>query len=291
MSPQNANEPIIRFREYQLPVFEDRTSGKYVSIDPKAGTARELTDSEQKLIQANEKLAAERSQSAATEKQLRAATQEQSRRGALNNFLAGVSNPGFGGSSGFDGRFDGIARSAGQAVKYQALYAVMGSLQQAVAAASKEFLDMDDSVTELQVAMGTTGDVASDFAKNLQDVAAIGGFNVGESMDVAAKGVRAFKGTLEEANGGIALTREQMQGLGGDFSKAASQLAVLATTTLTDSAGNLAAVAQGYELKPNAGGFQQVTDAVAGAKLAGGGDETQIFQGLANSAVTFRNCA
>ncbi len=268
----------------------------------RAATSRELEGAEREAVLGTKKVTAALADAAATEKQFAASQRElnelikaQSKQGIFNNFLTGISNSGFGGGPAFSGNFDGLARSAGQAVKYQALYAVMGDLTRVAGEAAKEFLDMNDSITELQVAMGSGAQITAGFTNQLQDFAALGGYNVGEAMDVAAKGIRAFRGELTTMNVDLTAAgantqslEERQKSFGAAYAKEASRLAVLATTTLTDSAGNLAAISKGYQLPANSAGLRQVTDAVAGAKLAGGGDETQIYQGLANSAVIFQ---
>lgn len=207
--------------------------------------------------------------------------------GIGGNFTAGLLSGGFGGGE-RGGGFEGLARSAGTTVKYAALYSSLGLLTGALSGAVQEFLNADDSITELNVAFERLGEqtngaekVTNSFKSSLQDLAATGGFNVGEAMDVAASGVRAFKDE-------VGSTDDDVRKLGDDFAEQSLRLAVLAKTTLSDAAGNLKAVTAGFDLAPNDTGFAQVTDAVAGAKLLGGGDETQIFQGLANSAVILK---
>jgi hypothetical protein len=280
-------------------VVEINRQGQATQLDPEVDRSRfaaaQLTAATREETAQRRLNARTEAENAAAERELTAAMKEQAKRGLLNNFLTGISNSGFGGGPAFNGQFDGLARSAGQAVKYNLLYTVMGDLQRVAGEAAKEFLDMNDSLTELEVAMGSGANITADFTDKLQNFAAIGGFNVGEAMDVAAKGIRSFRGELEAADAALAQTGDKTQSLadrqrafGDDYAKEASRLAVLATTTLTDSAGNLAAISKGFKLPTSGAGLRQVTDAVAGAKLAGGGDETQIYQGLANSAVVFK---
>lgn len=201
--------------------------------------------------------------------------------GVPANFLAGFTSTGFGGEGSTNGSFDGLAKSAGISAKYALIGQALFTLQNAAAQAVKELLDANDSITELEVAMGDGAQVTGGFTSKLQDFAAVGGFNVGEAMDQAASGIRAFK---DEVVG----TSETVDQLGVDFSKQAARIAVISKTDLGDAAGNLKAITSGFDLSKNDVGFSRVADAIAGAKLTGGGDEKQIGQGLANSALIFK---
>lgn len=204
--------------------------------------------------------------------------------GPAGSFKAGLLSGGFfgdGPTSNTSGVFDGLSRAAGTATKYTLLYQTLGLLQGALTDVVKQFLDANDSVTELEVAMNGASTVTGDFVNQLGDVAAVGGFNVGEAMDVAASGIRAFKDSTDGSE-------ESINRLGSSFATQASRIAVLSKTTLTDAAGNLKAITDGFGLQANNAGFSQVADAIAGAKLAGGGNEKDIGQGLANSALIFK---
>lgn len=276
------------------PMFYERTpqGGAREAVGVKAGelasTYRgqqfdaEVAAETRRLAEERKQAAATTRESAAAEKQLARSTAEFQRRGVLNNFLLGINNPSFGSSGGgYNNSFEGLARSAGQAVKYSTLYQGLFALQQVAGQAMSQFLDFNDSITELDVAMRGASDISSGFLNNLQDFAALGGFNVGEAMDVAASGIRAFRD--EAAASGVDVTT-----MGEDFAQQASRIAVLSKTTLQDAAGNLKAIAAGFELPKSQTGFTQITDAIAGAKLIGGGDEKQIGQGLANAALIMK---
>jgi hypothetical protein len=228
-----------------------------------------------------------REQIAATNAASRAQRQferAQGRTGVANNFISGITAGGFGGNG--ETGLDGLARAAGQTAKYSTLYQALSLLRTGLSSVVTEFLDADDSIAEYEIAAGHAGAVTTSFQNTLQGISEVSGFNVGEALDVAAKAARAFGDELSTSadKGDEALNR-----LAIGFTTQASRLATLAKTTLTDSAGNLTAITSGFQLPKNNAGFAQVTDAIAGSKLAGGGDETQIFQGLANAAITFKN--
>lgn len=218
--------------------------------------------------------AEERSQ-AALESKIETANSQ----GPAASFGRGFFSGGFGGG-GEANSLDSLARSAGTAAKYLIIAKAFGVVQQAAGNVVKQLLDANDSITQLQVAMGTTDEPARSFQNDLQDIAAIGGFNVGEAMDVASKGVRAFGDTLKDAN----ITSDQ---LGTGFARQAARIATLSNTDLTDAAGNLSAAASGFGVNANEAGFRRITDAIAGGKLAGGGQEKDLSQFLASSAETF----
>lgn len=194
-------------------------------------------------------------------------------------FVRGFTAGGFGGSG--EGGLEGLARSAGTATKYTAIYQALGLMTTAASQAVQQLLDMDDSITELQVAMGDASTVSGDFTNSLQDVAAEGGFNVGEAMDVAASGIRAFKDATDGS-------QQSVDALGEGFARQAQRIAVLSKTDLTDAGGNLKAAISGFDLTPNEASFRRITDAIAGGKLAGGGDEKDLSQFLASAAVSFK---
>lgn len=208
----------------------------------------------------------------------------QGRPGIGGAIAQGLASSGFGGGGGGEhGIIEGLARSGATTAKYAAmgaaLFGVIGALQQA----GQEFLNFDDSVTELEIAFQSTDKsvVASQgFLNELADSASEAGANVGEAMDVAASAIRAFGDASGETT---QRSTEEIKDLAITFAREASRIAILTKTSLTDASGNLKATALGFDVPiENA---SRITDALANAKLVGGGDEKQIGQGVANISV------
>ncbi len=68
--------------------------------------------------------------------------------------------------------------------------------------------------------MDEAGPPAQEFLSGLQDIAAVGGFNAGEAMDIAASGIRAFKDEVEDSG-------SSLDDFGLSFATQARNLAVL----------------------------------------------------------------
>lgn len=194
-------------------------------------------------------------------------------------FSSGVFSGGFGDSG--DTPAFGIGRSLGQTVKYSLAYKVFNDLLMVLNQVSQEFLNVDDSYVELQYAMASGSDVTTSFVNSLQDIAAPGGFNVGDAMDQAAASIRAYRDEILAADGDTQKLLEN--DIGTNFTKAAAQVAVIAKTTLADAAQNNRATALGFGLEPTTGAGR-IADAISNAKLSGGGIEKDISQGGASIA-------
>jgi hypothetical protein len=196
--------------------------------------------------------------------------------GVLGSLAKGFSQGGFSGGGDHQGLIEGFAQSAGTTLKYSILGSTFYGLTKAIHQAGVELLDFNDSITELQVAGAS---VDPKFIDALSESAARAGTNVGEAMDVAAEGVRAFKSEIDAG-------KTSAEALGTNFAKQASIIAILTKTTLTDAAGNLKAIALAFNIPEQS--FSRVTDLLAGAKQIGGGAEKETSQGLANIAVAFK---
>lgn len=193
-------------------------------------------------------------------------------------FSSGVFSGGFGDSG--DTPAFGLGRSLGQTVKYSLLYKVFNDLLTVMQQVGQEFLNVDDSFVELQYAMVDGAGATTDFVNSLQDIAAPGGFNVGDAMDQAAAAIRAYRDEIIAAGGD---TKTFEDDIGRNFTKGAAQIAVIAKTSLADALQNTRATALGFDLEPNTAAGR-VADAVANAKRSGGGLEKDISQGGANIA-------
>jgi hypothetical protein len=195
------------------------------------------------------------------------------------SFLRGLTNGGiFGGGGHEGGVLQGLAQAAGTTTKYAVLGNALYGIQGAAKAAVGELLDFQDSVTELNVVLEGSGNDRA-FINELSESAARAGANVGQAMDVAASGMRAFG---DQTDG----SKQSMEALGVSFATQASRIATLTKTDIGDAAGNLKAAALGFDVPPEA--FSRITDVLVGAKKIGGGDEKQVGQALANIATGFK---
>jgi hypothetical protein len=214
----------------------------------------------------------------------RASTQMSAGGGGITGaFTHGLLSGGFGG--GPQGAL-GLAQSAGTTVKYTALYQVMGLLQGALTSAAQEVLNFEDSQTELAVTLGVSSDAIQGQINDLEKYSVIAGANVGDIMDVAARGARAFGDTAGIAQAAAkgpeayAEALKKAQGAGDDYAREASRMAVIANTDLKDAAGNMSAIGQSFDIP--AAGLARINDAVSLAKSLGGGDAKETAQGLAS---------
>jgi hypothetical protein len=198
--------------------------------------------------------------------------------GIFQSFVSGFTSSHYGGTdnNGFDPA--GLAKSAGITAKYALLGSVLYGVAGAAGSAGKELADFKDSVTNVNVALGDGGKASQSFFNELSGSAVNAGANLGQSLDIAASAMEAFK---DQTNG----SDQALKDLGVTFANEASKIAVISNTTITDAAGNLKAATLGFDIP--AGEFSRITDVIAGAKHLGG-DPTQIGQGLANLAVSFK---
>lgn len=140
-----------------------------------------------------------------------------------------------------------------------------------------EYADFIDSQTDVNIALGKGSKAGNEYVQSLEGISRLAGSNVGEALDSAARGIRAF------GDAGDTTKRGQNKQVGEDVARAAGQLSVIARKDLKDAAGDIIAIGEAFGL--TASNLQQVNDAIAGAKQLGG-DPNQISQGLANIGVT-----
>jgi hypothetical protein len=155
---------------------------------------------------------------------------------------------------------------------YGSIFAVTGALRDML----KEFLDYQDSLTDLDVATNHSGVVTQGFVNDLSDLARVSGANVGQSLDTAARGIRAFG---SQATGTKDQIKQEMREIGEATNAAATKLSLISDKALPDATGDLVAAGTAFGLRPDQ--LNQVVDAVANAKRNVGGDAGQISQGLA----------
>lgn len=197
------------------------------------------------------------------------------RRGFLANARSGFLSGGFGDDE--NPGLDGFARSFGQTAKFSLLYDSLNMVQQAFTDTIAEAVDYRESLTDLNLALGEGEQASQAYVAGLTDVARIAGANVGEALDSAARGIRAFA----ESDA----PRAEKDAIGLNFADAASQAAIITDKTLADARGDIIAIATSFDL--TAGELQRVNDTLAGSK-AFGGDPKQIAQGLANGGIALK---
>jgi TP901 family phage tail tape measure protein len=165
-----------------------------------------------------------------------------------------------------------IASAAAFSVAYGSIFALQGIMAQLL----QEFLDYQDSLTDLEVATRSTDVVTGNFVNSLSEVSRLAGGNVGQSLDTAARGIRAFSEVGD--------TAEKIRDIGSATNYAATQLALIAGKSLPDATGDTVAIGTAFQLQADQLG--QVVDAVANAKRNVGGDAAQISQGLSLIALS-----
>lgn len=202
--------------------------------------------------------------------------------------LGGLTSRGFDtGNKGFRPDFNGIAGTTGTLIKYAALGSAIAAVTGATGQGTREFLDYTDSLTDVANAL-TVADgnftkmrnslVSSDFENRLQDFSRDAGSNVGEQLDAAGRGVRAFG----QISGPDRDSQSRLLQIGEQTAEVATQLKVITGTNIKDQTGNVIAIGQAFDL--TADSLFRISDAIANAKNVGGGDFAEVSQGLANFA-------
>lgn len=194
-------------------------------------------------------------------KRLLAAERGQS--GLLGGFVGRFQRGGQSLATGLGGQ---IASAAAFSFAYGSLFALQGAMRDT----AKEFLDYQDSFTDLQVATRNADIVNPEWINDLSELSRLSGANVGAAIDATARGVRAFS-TSDSSP-------EDTRAAGSETARAAARLALIANKPLTDATGDIVASGSAFGLRPDQ--LEQVVDAVSNAKRTVGGDASQISQGL-----------
>lgn len=225
-----------------------------------------------KQIATTERLAAaeaKRTQRASETAAIQEAKTRQNQTGVLGG-IAGYANRN---DRSFGNNLGGqIASAAGYSLAYGSLFAVQQVMRDTMA----EFLDYQDSVTDLEVATRSADLVTSDWVNSLSELSRVSGDNVGAALDTAARGVRAFTTDFNDST--------EVTAAGDATTLASTQLALIANKPLTDTTGDVIATGTAFGLAPDQ--LQQVVDAVANAKRNVGGDAAQVSQGLSLIALS-----
>jgi hypothetical protein len=195
--------------------------------------------------------------------------QTQGQAGLLGGFIGRFQRGDQAFSTGFGGQ---IASAAAFSAAYGSLFAIQHVIRDTLS----EFLDYQDSLTDLQVATRDADIVTGSWVNSLSDLSRLSGSNVGAAMDTAARGVRAFADAQSQAN--------EVTQVGTATVEASTQLALIANKELPDATGDVVAIGSAFGL--DASQLSGVVDAVANAKRNVGGDAGQISQGLALIALS-----
>lgn len=192
-------------------------------------------------------------------------------------FVGGLTSKGFGTGKGgpvsLNSALTGFAGTVGNAAKFGLAYAALGRLSGGFSDTVREAVDFTDSLTDVSVALGENVDSSSAFVNSLSDIARLAGENTGAALDAAARGIRAFTSSQDDAS--------SRQDVGVDFANQAAQNAVVTNTTIKESSSDIIAIGTAFGF--TADQISRVNDAIANAKGVGG-DPRQISQGLANFA-------
>lgn len=194
------------------------------------------------------------------------------------SFLGGVTGAGmFSKENGINpNALTNLAGTAGNVAKYtllyQGLFAIIGAAQGLL----QEAKNLSDSLRDLRIAMQTTEDPSNKFIGNLNEIARIAGANVGEAMDSAVRGVRAFGDEVDR------LEIAKVEQIARQVTEVATQISLITGKTLQDSTADVIAAGTAFGYDP--GSLQSVSDAIVNAKNIVGGDPKQVSQGVANIA-------
>jgi hypothetical protein len=199
-------------------------------------------------------------------------------RSAVGQFFGGVTGAGmFSKENGINqNALLNLAGTAGNVAKYtllyQGLFAIIGAAQSLL----QEAKNLSDSLRDLRIAMQTTEDPSNAFIGNLNEIARIAGANVGEAMDAAVRGVRAFGDEVAR------LETDKVEQIARQVTEVSTQISLITGKTLTDSTADVIAAGTAFGYDPSA--LQSVSDAIVNAKNIVGGDPKQVSQGVANIA-------
>lgn len=286
---ETAAQTENRQRDLGAALFDQRQSGEatrvgrtstYEITDPADATRRIMVEraaaGAKEITDVNRLADAERSLAADLKRQEHKPT----------TFFGGVAS-GFT-SKGFDhsdteSRFDvgstlgNLGATAGNLLKYGALGAALYSVTGAIADTKKETLDYIDSLTNLQVRLGSTTAVTASYTNQIEELSRLAGSNVGAELDAIARSVSAFGNATPGKND----TAAQLREIGQEGATAASRISVIAGIDLTDATNGMIAVATAFDI--GAGSLNQVEDAIANAKRLGG-DSKDIVEGLSQMA-------
>lgn len=186
----------------------------------------------------------------------------------------GMGGPIGGGDGVFTG--EGLFAHGQRYARYAVVAAAIFGVMAAIRDTWKEAQHLEEATTDLEVALGRGSEVSREFSGELMEVARIAGTNVGQAMESAARGVRAFSDSMDDMEG-----REEA---GTSVAEAAERLSVIADKDIEDATGDIIAIGTSYELV--AGQLGRVNEAIANAKRLGG-FPTEVSQGLSSAAQAF----
>lgn len=191
----------------------------------------------------------------------------------LQSFLGGFTGRGFRGDGAASPAeaLSNIAASAGSVAKYALLYNALMGLKVAFTDTMKEAMDFADSLRDYEINLQAGEHATQGFLNSLTQIAQFSGGNIGEALDAATRGVRAFA----EENASAA-EKEQV---GLDTAKTASAIAFITGKTLKDSTGDVISIGNAWQVTGS-----RITDAISQAKNTVGGDPAQVSQGLSSIA-------
>lgn len=199
-------------------------------------------------------------------------------------FLRGVTSSGFNGGT---QNLAGLAQAAGNTVKYSVLYDALNLVQQGLQQVIAEIANYDDSIANLELAYNGAGTASRDFLGDLSNIAQFAGVNLGDAMDQAAIGMRAFGDAAKDAFGVV--DTGKLEALGTAFSQQVAVNSLITGNTYDQSSSDVRAAAsafQGNAGKPvSEGDFTAINDAIAGAKEFGG-DANDISKGVSALATS-----
>jgi hypothetical protein len=183
------------------------------------------------------------------------------------------------------------AKSMGRVVKYNLINQAVFGFERAMKEELIQGKDYANGLTDLRSAAryNSSGVFGSDssstslsassevnsFIDQTSNFSRLAGSNVGDSLDAAARGMRAFGNES-------GMTAEEVKAVGVATAQVAGQLSVIANKSLVDATGDIVAIGKGFNL--SGGDLKRIPDAIAYAKNKYGGDQGQIAQGAASFA-------
>ena len=182
----------------------------------------------------------------------------------------------FGGQGGRGLRLSDMLSTGFTFARYMAAAAVFGVVFKAVETAKKAILDYEDSLTDLNVALGESGKAQGSFTRSMGEFSRLAGENPGDALDAATRGIRSFTSAYDDL--------ATKQNAGAAVTKAVTQLSVIGEKGLKDATGDIIAIGKSFDVPVD--NLQRVVDAVASAKRNLGGDAKSVSQALAGIAPT-----
>lgn len=200
--------------------------------------------------------------------------------GFFEGLVGGFSSRGFGrGANGLQQEFaSNIGSTMGSQLRFASSFMAIVQAQRAIRDSASGFVEYRESLTDLEVALGSGEKASDDLKQSLGSLASLVGEGAEAAFASGARGIRAFVDIASDSE-------ERINQVAVSFATAAQELSVIARQSLATSTNELVAIGQAFDIDPT--DLSRVNEYIAEAKRLGG-DSDQITTGLAQASVAAR---